>query len=232
MRLNRLFQFTICALFIGVSIMVSSCKKDSTDATASSKCDYAPYSKGSKFVYSTTGTQVYTDTIIGDSTYNGKVYVKALSTGPSSGGNPSVATSLIRCDANGYYLLIGAAQVGAVGLTGFTPKELQSIKLPASVGLAWKSDTIKYKTSQGADVAILYKMQITALGGTKTVNGTAYSNNLVTVQIKTFAATTVSGLSFVDSSLVTTNVFDKTFGLIETSQNGTVSKALKSAIIK
>ena len=234
MRLNRLFTFTTLTFLTGLLILASSCKKDiSTTPTVTSKCDYAPYSKGSKFTYTTSSaSQIATDTITGDTTINGVGYAKVLSTGPSSSGTASVATSFIRCDANGTYNLIDKAQVGAVGVTAFTPTVLQGIKLPASVGLAWKSDTLKYTTSQGVNVAVLYKMQITALGGSKTVNGTAYANNLVTVQIKTVTTISGSGFFSVDSSGVFSGVYDKTFGLIETAQNGTVSKSLKTALIK
>jgi hypothetical protein len=232
MQFKQLFQFTLCALSLGFFIVVSACKKDPTPAVTSSKCDYAPYSKGSKFVYSTTGSQVYTDTILGDSTLNGVVYSKVLSTGPSASGAPSSGTVLARCDTKGFYQLFDKLQVGAVGASNFTPKEVQAIKLPATVGLAWKSDTIKYKTSQNVDISIFYKMQVTAVGGSKTVNGTAYANSLVTVQIKTFTITGISGLTLIDSSLVVNNVFDKQFGLIESSQNGTAFKSLKTSVIK
>jgi hypothetical protein len=233
MRLKQLIQFTTCLFLMGALFLTSSCKKDSVGTTAtSSKCDYSPYAVGSKFVFSTSGTQTATDTITGDTAINGVRYVKALSTGPSSGGTASSGTSFIRCDAKGVYYLLDKAQIGAVGASGFTAKEIQSIKLPAAVGTTWKSDTIKYTTSQGVGVSIVYKMTETAVGGSKTVNGTAYSNGLVTVQIKAYTTTTFSGFSIVDSSTVTNNVLDKTYGVVEISQNGTVSKALKSSIIK
>jgi hypothetical protein len=241
MRLNRLFSFTTLTLLTGLLILASSCKKDiTTDAPTTSKCDYAPYSKGSKFTF-TTGTagQIATDTITGDTTVGGVGYVKTLSTGPSTSGNPSVGLGLLRCDANGIYQYLGQAQVGAAGVTNFTATVLQSLKLPASVGLAWKTDTLKYDVNTNGfviNVGVVYKMQVTALGGSKTVNGTAYANDLVTVQQK-LVTKTVYPPSFgldpvIDSSNVFKYVFDKTYGLIETTQNGSVSKALKTAVIK
>jgi hypothetical protein len=152
MRLNRLFSFTTLTLLTGLLILASSCKKDiTTDAPTTSKCDYAPYSKGSKFTF-TTGTagQIATDTITGDTTISGVGYVKAVSTGPSSGGSASVGTAFIRCDANGTYGYLGQAQVGAAGVSGFTPTIIQSLKLPATVGLAWKTDTLKYNVDANA----------------------------------------------------------------------------------
>ncbi len=240
MRLNRLFTFTTLTLLTGLLILASSCKKDiTTDAPAivTSKCDYAPYSKGSKFTYTNGSNQVSTDTITGDTTINGVGYVKVLSTGPSSAGSASVATSFARCDANGTYQLIDKAQVGVIGVPNFTPTVLQALKLPASVGLAWQTDSLKYSIEQGGvaiKVAIVYKMRVTALGGSKTINGTAYANNLITVQQKLVTKSEYPSLNFtsVDSSNVFSHVFDKTYGLIETSQNGTVSKSLKTAVIK
>jgi hypothetical protein len=233
MRFNHLFRFAICTLFLGALLLTSACKKDSVSTTTtSSKCDYAPYAAGSKFVYSTTGTQTATDTITGDTTINSVRYAKVVSTGPSASGTPSSSLSFARCDDKGIYLLLDKAQIGAVGATNFTAKEIQAIKLPASIGLSWKSDTIKYTTSQGANVALVYKMQETALAGSKTVNGTVYANDLVTVQIKLFATSTVSGFTIVDSSYVANNIYDKKFGLIEVNQGGTVTKSLKSSIIK
>jgi hypothetical protein len=239
MRLNRLFTLTTLTLLTGLLIMASSCKKDiTTEATVTSKCDYAPYSKGSKFTY-TAGTsgQIATDTITGDTTIGGVGYVKVLSTGPSSSGNPSVGTSFARCDANGTYQYISQAQVGGASVTNFTATVLQGIKLPASVGLAWQTDTLKYTvTANGTaiNVGIVYKMQVTALGGSKTLNGTVYANNLVTIQQKLVTKSVYPSLNFtsIDSSNVFSHVFDKTYGLIESSQNGTVSKSLKTAVIK
>jgi hypothetical protein len=79
-------------------------------------------------------------------------------------------------------------------------------------------------------------MQVTALGGSKTVNGTAYANNLITIQQKLVTKTTyppsLGSISTIDSSNIYNYVYDKTYGLIETTQNGTVSKALKTAVIK
>jgi hypothetical protein len=232
MQFKQFIQFTACVFLMGALMLTSACKKDSVSGTATSKCDYSPYAVGSKFVFSTTGTQVSTDTITGDTAIGGVHYAKTLSTGLSSAGNPSAATTFVRCDGNGVYYLLDKAQLGAVGVSNFTAKEIQSIKLPAAVGTTWKSDTIKYTTSQGVNVAVVYKMTETAIGGTKTVNSTAYSNGLVTVQIKVYSISSFSGITFVDSSIVTSNVLDKTYGVIETSQNGVVSKALKSSIIK
>jgi hypothetical protein len=231
MKLRNVIQFAALVFLVGALVLASACKKDTTSGSASTKCDYAPYAAGSKFVFSTTGTQTATDTIIGDTTISGVKYAKIRSTGQSSAGSATTSLGFIRCDANGVYTLLDKAQVGGTAITNFTAKEIQSIKLPAAVGTTWKSDTIKY-TANGANVAILYKMTETAVGGTKTVNGVAYSNGLVTVQIKAFTTTSISGFSLTDSSIVTTSVFDKTNGLIEVSSNSVVSKALKSALIK
>jgi hypothetical protein len=232
MQLRNVCQFAASVFMVGALVLASACKKDTTTTTGTStKCDYAPYAAGSKFVFSTTGTQTATDTILGDTTIGGARYAKVRSTGTSSAGNPSVAFGYIRCDANGVYSLIDRAQVGGTAVTNFTAKEIQSIKLPAAVGTTWKSDTIKY-TANVANVAIIYKMTETAVGGTKTINGVAYANGLVTVQIKSVVSTSISGFTLIDSSSVTTNVFDKTYGLIETSTNGTLNKQLKSSIIK
>jgi hypothetical protein len=233
MQLTRLYQFLSCALIIIIMTFVSACKKDDVATTTSSKCDYSPYSVGSKFVFTVNTTQTATDSIIGDTTINGVGYVKLLSTGFSTAGNPSSSLSFVRCDASGVYTLLDKAQVGAVGVANFTPKEIQSIKLPASVGQAWKSDTIKYTTSQGVTVAIFYKMLTTAIGGSKIANGTTYSNGLVTVQFKVFTATSFAGIpTIIDSSTITNNVFDKAVGYVEITQNGKVIKALKTASIK
>jgi hypothetical protein len=231
MQLRNVCQFAASVFMVGALVLASACKKDTTTTGTSTKCDYAPYAAGSKFVFSTTGTQTSIDTILGDTTIGGVRYARARNTGTSSAGNPTVSFAYIRCDANGVYTLIDKAQVGGTAVTNFTAKEIQSIKLPAAVGTTWKSDTIKY-TANGANIAILYKMTETAVGGTKTVNGVAYANGLVTVQIKAFTTTSVSGFSLTDSSTITSTVFDKTFGNIESSFNGTVSKQLKSSIIK
>jgi hypothetical protein len=235
MQSNRFLQFMSCALVVSTLSLFSACTKDDVAGSTSttSKCDYAPYSVGSKFTYVVNTTQSATDSIIGDTTINGVGYVKLLSTGFSTAGNPSSSLAFVRCDASGVYTLLDKAQVGAVGVANFTPKEIQSIKLPAVVGQAWKSDTIKYTTSQGITVAIFYKMLTTAVGGSKLANGTTYSNGLVTVQFKIFTATTFAGIpAIVDSSNITSNVFDKAVGYVEISQNGKVVKSLKTASIK
>jgi hypothetical protein len=233
MQLTRLFQFMACVLIVSTLSLVSACKKEDVATATSSKCDYSPYSVGSKFVFNVNTTQIATDTILGDTSINGVGYVKLLSTGFSTAGNPSSSLSFVRCDATGVYTLIDKGQVGAVGASNFTAKEIQSIKLPATIGQTWKSDTIKYSTSQGVSVAILYKMLTTAVGGSKVANGTTYSNGLVTVQFKVFTAITYPGIpTLVDSSTVTSNVFDKAVGYVEITQNGKVVKSLKSASIK
>jgi hypothetical protein len=234
MQSKRLFQFMACALVVATLSLFSACTKDDVaGSTTSSKCDYAPYSAGSKFSFVVNTTQTATDSIIGDTTINGVGYAKLLSTGFSTAGNPSTSVSFVRCDASGVYTLLDKAQVGAIGVANFTAKEIQSIKLPAVVGQAWKSDTIKYTTSQGITVAIFYKMLTTAVGGSKVANGTTYSNGLVTVQFKIFAATTIAGIpAIVDSSTITNNVFDKAVGYVEITQNGKVVKSLKTASIK
>ena len=224
-----------CALFISAFSLISACKKDDVagSTSTSSKCDYSPYSVGSKFVYTTNTTQNATDTIIGDTTINGVGYVKLLTTGPSASGTSSSSVSFMRCDATGLYTLLDKAQIGAIGATNFTAKEIQAIKLPASVGQAWKSDTIKYTTTQGVSVSVLYKMLVTAVGGSKVANGTTYSNGLVTVQFKVFSTINYPGIpALVDSSTITSNVFDKTVGYVEISQNGKILKSLKTATIK
>ncbi len=231
MQFRNLCQFAASVFMVGVLVLASACKKDTTAAAASTKCDYAPYAAGSKFVFSTTGTLTATDTITGDTTISGVKYAKVRSTGQGSAGSASTSTAFVRCDANGIYTLLDKAQLGGTAITNFTAKEIQSIKLPAAVGTTWKSDTIKY-TANGANVAILYKMTETAVGGTKTVNGTAYSNGLVTVQIRAFTTTSFSGISITDSSIVASSVIDKTYGVIESSSNGVVNKSLKSSIIK
>jgi hypothetical protein len=235
MQLNRLSQFMACVLVVGTLSLFSACSKDDVPAGTStiSKCDYAPYTVGSKFSFVVNTNQSATDSIIGDTTINGLKYSKLLSTGFSTAGNPSTSLSFVRCDASGVYTLLDKGQVGAVGVTNFTAKEIQSIKLPAAVGQSWKSDTIKYTTSQGITVAIVYKMLTTAVGGSKVANGTTYSNGLVTVQFKIFTATTFAGIpAIVDSSTITNNVFDKSVGYVEISQNGKVIKSLKTASIK
>jgi hypothetical protein len=234
MRFTRLIQLTASAFIIGALIITSACKKDSTSGgVLSSKCDYSPYSVGTKLVYTTnTAGQLATDTITGDTSIGGVRYAKVSSKGPSTSGTATTTTAFIRCDANGVYTLIDQGQLGGIAVTGFTPKEIQSIKLPATVGQTWKSDTIKYSTSQGINVAVLYKMKTTAVGGSKTVNGVAYANGLVTVQFNVFTFSSIAGFTFADSSIVTSNVFDKTNGFIEVTQNGVVSKALKTATIK
>jgi hypothetical protein len=235
MQSIRFVQFMSCALIVSTLSLFSACTKDDVagSTTTTSKCDYAPYSVGSKFSFVVNTTQAATDSIIGDTTINGVGYVKLLSTGFSTAGNPSTSISFVRCDASGVYTLIDKAQVGAIGVVNFTSKEIQSIKLPASVGQAWKSDTIKYTTSQGITVANVYKMTTTALGGSKLANGTTYSNSLVTVQFKIVSTTTIAGIpAIVDSSTITSNVFDKAVGYVEISQNGKVVKSLKTASIK
>jgi hypothetical protein len=232
MPLNRLYTFTTLMLLTSLIIVASSCKKD-IDATTTSKCDYAPYSKGSRLTHTTTSSSlIETDTIVSDTIINGVGYVKALSTRLNSSGDTSIGTSFLRCDANGVYQkLANKSQIGITGVTDFTPIELQGIKLPASVGLAWQSDSFKFSTNQGINVATIYKMQITALGGSKTINGTVYANNLVTVQFKTISKTLTNGIARVDSSVVF-NVFDKTYGIIERTQNGVVIRSLKTALIR
>jgi hypothetical protein len=234
MQSKHLFQFMACAFVVGTLSLFSACsKEDVAGSTTTSKCDYAPYSVGSKFVYTTNTTQNATDTIVGDTTINGVGYAKLLTTGPSVSGSSSASLSFVRCDANGVYTLLDKAQVGAVGVANFTAKEIQSIKLPASVGQAWKSDTIKYTTSQGITIAVFYKMLTTAVGGSKLANGTTYSNGLVTVQFKAFTITSIAGIpAIVDSSTITSNVFDKAVGYVEISQNGKILKSLKTASVK
>jgi hypothetical protein len=235
MRLTRFLQFTACVFIASTLSLISACSKDDVagSTTTTSKCDYAPYSVGSKFTFVANGTQTATDTITGDTTINGVGYVKLLSSGPSTNGVASTSTNFVRCDASGVYTLIDKGQIGGVGVGSFTAKEIQSIKLPASVGQAWKSDTIKYTTTQGISVATVYKMTTTAVGGSKVANGTTYSNGLVTVQFKVFTATIIPGIpAIVDSSTITSNVFDKAVGYVEISQNGKVVKSLKTASIK
>jgi hypothetical protein len=231
MKFSQLIKFFACASVVGGLSILSACKKDSMSVVASVKCDYAPYAKGSKFVYTTNTPALATDTITGDTAINGVGYAKVLSTGVSGNGVPTKTIAYTRCDANGVFILLDKASVGGTDITNFTGKEIQPLKLPASVGLTWKSDTIKY-TASGINVALLYKMTETAVGGSKLANGTTYSNSLVTVQIKTYSTYTYLGTTTIDSSLVTTNVFDKTVGTVEIAQNGTVSKSLKSSIIK
>jgi hypothetical protein len=231
MKFTHLIKFFACAFVIAGLSMLSACKKDSIAVVASVKCDYSPYAKGSKFVFSTNTQAFATDTLTGDTTINGVGYAKILSTGVSANGVPTKTMVFTRCDANGVYTLLDKASVGGTDITNFTPKEIQSIKLPASVGSTWKSDTIKY-TASGINVAVLYKMTETAVGGSKLANGTTYSNGLITVQFKVYSTYTYLGTTTVDSSLVTNNVFDKTVGIVELVQNGTVIKSLKSSIIK
>jgi hypothetical protein len=235
MKFTQLIKFFACAFVIAALSILTACSKDSDPGVLLSKCDYSPYSIGSKFVYTNGTPQNAIDTVMGDTSVNGVRYVKVRSTGVSSAGNSAVAFGFIRCDASGIYTLIDQAQVGGASATNFTPKELQSIKLPASVGLSWKTDTIKYTVNQGGipvNVSILYKMQETAVGGSKVANGTTYSNSLVTVQLKAYVTSSFGGFSIVDSSIVTSTVFDKTVGIVEGSQNGTVIKTLKTATIK
>ncbi len=231
MKFTQLIKFFACAAIVAGLSILSACSKDDVAVVTTSKCDYSPYSKGSKFVFTTNTTALATDTITGDTTINGVGYAKVMSIGVGSAGSASSSTAFARCDASGYYGLIDKGQFGGTTITNFSGKEIQSLKLPASVGLTWKSDTIKY-TANGTNVAVVYKMTETAVGGSKVANGTTYSNGLVTVQIKVFALYSVGGVSIIDSSTVNTNVIDKTVGTVEVSQNGVVQRSLKSAVIK
>jgi hypothetical protein len=235
MRFTQLIKFFACAFVIAALSIITACSKDSDPGVLLSKCDYSPYSIGSKFVYTTNTSALSTDTITGDTSVNGVRYAKVQSTGVGSLGTPSTSTSFVRCDASGIYSLIDKGQLGGASVSNFTPKEIQSLKFPASVGLSWQTDTIKYtvvQSGQTTNVAILYKLKETAIGGSKAANGTTYSNNLITVQLKAYATYSIAGFSFVDSSIVTSSIYDKTVGLVEGTQNGTVAKLLKTATIK
>jgi hypothetical protein len=217
MKFTQLIKLLACAVIVAGLSILPACKKDDVivvvppvKVEAIVKCDYSPYANGSKFVF-TTSSGLATDTIIGDTTINGIGYAKILSVG--------------------VYTLLDKSQFGGSDVTNFKAKEMQTIKLPASVGLTWKSDTIKYSAS-GLNVASIYQMTETAVGGTKVANGTTYANDLITVQVKVYSAITYLGVTTIDTADITSTVFDKTAGTIQVSQNGGVIKALKSSIIK
>jgi hypothetical protein len=236
MPFPQLIKFFACVCVISALAVTSACKKDNvvtTGVTSSTKCDYSPYALGSKFVFqSSTSTTTQIDTITGDTTANSLKYAKGIRTQQASTGAPVLTSLFYRCDANGLYQLADKTSFNFSGLTSFgTTKEIQFLKLPATVGLAWKSDTIKYVTTRG-DFGLFYKFQVTALGGSKTANAVVYANDLITVQTKIFNITKINNITTTDSSAVVTLVYDKKSGLIETSQNGTVTQYLKSSIIK
>jgi hypothetical protein len=91
MQSIRFVQFMSCALIVSTLSLFSACTKDDVagSTTTTSKCDYAPYSVGSKFSFVVNTTQAATDSIIGDTTINGVGYVKLLSKRFSTAGNPS-----------------------------------------------------------------------------------------------------------------------------------------------
>jgi hypothetical protein len=237
MKFTQLIKLIACAVVIAGLSILSACKKDDVivvvppvKVEAIVKCDYSPYANGSKFVF-TSSNGLVTDTIIGDTTINGIGYAKILSVGVTSNGVPYKALAFTRCDANGVYTLFDKSQFGGSDVINFKAKEMQTIKLPASVGLSWKSDTIKYSAS-GLNIASIYQMTETAVGGTVVANGTTYANDLITVQVKVYSTITYLGVTTIDTADITSTIFDKTAGVIQVSQNGGVIKALKSAIIK
>jgi hypothetical protein len=235
MPFPQLVKFFACVCLVSALAMTSACKKDNvvtTGVTSSTKCDYSPYALGSKFVFqSASSTTTTTDTIVGDTTVNAFKYAKGIRTQQASTGAPTVTNLFYRCDANGLYILADKTSLNISDLISFGPtKVIQYIKLPATVGLAWQSDTIKTTTTRG-EYGLVHKFQVTALGGSKTANGTVYANDLITVQTRLLTISKTNGVTRTDS--ITTSVtYDKKFGQIETMQNGTVTNSLKSSIIK
>ncbi len=231
MKVVQLIKFCACACIIATLSLVTACKKENTGVIASIKCDYSPYALGSKFSFSTASSFVATDTITGDTTINGIGYAKLVATNIVGNGVLAKRTVFIRCDANGIYTLFDKGSLGPTDITNFSGKEFPSLKLPASVGTTWNSDTLKY-TASGINFTTFYKMTETALGGSKIENGTTYANNLITLQVRTYTTSILSGVVSVDSSVVTNTVIDKTFGTVEVSQGGAVIKSLKTSFIR
>jgi hypothetical protein len=235
MPFPQLIKFFACVCLVSALALTSACKKDNvvtTGVTSSTKCDYSPYALGSKFVFqSSTSTTTQIDTITGDTTANSLKYAKGIRTQQASTGAPVLTSLFYRCDANGLYQLADKTSFNFSGLISFGPtKEIQFVKLPATVGLAWKSDTIKVTTNRG-EFNLFYKFQVTAVGGSKTVNAVVYANDLISIQTKLFTITKTNNVTRIDS-LSTLATYDKKFGQIETAQNGTVTQYLKSSIIK
>ena len=232
MQFSSLFKYFACVCIISALILTTACKKDAVVTTTgnSTKCDYSPYSAGSKFVFQS--ALLTTDTIVSDTTINSLKYAKGIRTQQASTGSPAITSLLYRCDATGSYKLADKASFYLPSLTSFgATKEIQLLKLPASVGTTWQSDTIKYSTTRG-DYGLLYKFKTTALGGTKTHNGVVYANDLITVQNQLIIKSKENNVTRIDTFGVVSLVFDKKFGLIETTQNGIVTEYLKSSIVK
>lgn len=192
-------------------LLLVSCKKD--DPLKNGQiCDFAPYSVGSTFTFSSTTfdpftgapmTSQSTSEVIGTEEYLGQNW--SVGESLAVGGGTGSGTGLTRCDDTGVYLLAKSANISGMQ---FDDLQIQLLSLPATVGKKWTSDPFSF-SSGNIMTTITYESEITNTNLSLTFNGQTFNE---VIEVKETVVLETGGFSF--SGTVTYRYFDKEVGSI------------------
>lgn len=194
-------KFSSCFFLISIIFILSACERDKVDSniTVNTLLNYAPYSIGSTFSFSSS-IGSYTNSVLGDTVILGKIYKRVQNT------KDEYRTYFIY--QSGEYKVSGISPMYAGGLT--TPlSDFMYLKDNVAVNTAW---SISIPVNSGAlKYTARFDFKIMAKDTTHTLNGKIYTG-VTQVEQKIFNVFAAQELEAGKNMFW----FSKGIGLIET----------------